>query len=54
MFLGAGYHSETLKKEYQKTCYVACRKASEALRQGGNAVEAVEKAIIGTLLIIFS
>ncbi|KAM3965028.1 taspase 1 [Aphomia sociella] len=43
---GAGYHSDSLKKEYQKTCYIACRKASEALKNGGNAVDAVEKAII--------
>ncbi|KAG7298696.1 hypothetical protein JYU34_017103 [Plutella xylostella] len=43
---GAGYHSDTLKKEYRKTCYLACRKANEALKQGGNAVDAVEKAII--------
>ncbi|KAJ8723351.1 hypothetical protein PYW08_003263 [Mythimna loreyi] len=43
---GAGYHSDTLKKEYQKTCFLACRKAAEALQQGGNAVDAVEKAII--------
>lgn len=44
---GAGYHSDSLKKDYQKTCYAACRKAAEALRLGGNAVDAVEKAIIG-------
>ncbi|XP_004932657.2 threonine aspartase 1 [Bombyx mandarina] len=43
---GAGYHSENLRKEYQKTCNQACRKASEILKQGGNAVDAVEKAII--------
>ncbi|XP_041979746.1 threonine aspartase 1 [Aricia agestis] len=43
---GAGYHSESLKKDYQKTCFVACRKAAEILSQGGNAVDAVEKAII--------
>lgn len=43
---GAGYHSESLKKEYQKTCYAACRKAAEALQQAGNAVDAVERAII--------
>lgn len=46
-FSGAGYHSDALKKEYQKTCFLACRKAAEALQQGGNAVDAVEKAIIG-------
>lgn len=44
---GAGYHSDSLKKDYKKTCYQACRKATEALRQGGNAVDAVEKAIVG-------
>ncbi|XP_059057206.1 threonine aspartase 1 [Achroia grisella] len=43
---GAGYHSDSLKKEYQKTCYNACRKAAETLKNGGHAVEAVEKAII--------
>ncbi|XP_061714333.1 threonine aspartase 1 [Cydia pomonella] len=43
---GAGYHSDNLKKEYQKLCHVACRKASESLKQGGNAVDAIEKAII--------
>lgn len=47
LFLGAGYHSDALKKEYQKVCYAACRNATKALREGGNAVEAVEKAIIG-------
>lgn len=46
-FTGAGYHSDSLKKDYQKTCYAACRKAGEALQSGGNAVDAVEKAIIG-------
>lgn len=49
-FKGAGYHSDSLKKDYKKTCYQACRKATEALLQGGNAVDAVEKAIVGTLL----
>ncbi|RVE43626.1 hypothetical protein evm_011710 [Chilo suppressalis] len=43
---GAGYHSEALKKEYQRTCNLACRKAIEALKNGSNAVEAVERAII--------
>ncbi|XP_047517156.1 threonine aspartase 1 [Pieris napi] len=43
---GAGYHSDTLRKDYQKTCYVACKKAAQALNEGGNAVDAVEKAII--------
>ncbi|XP_068633769.1 threonine aspartase 1 [Battus philenor] len=43
---GAGYHSDLFKKEYQKTCYVACRRAAEALQMGGNAIDAVEKAII--------
>lgn len=43
---GAGYHSDSLKKDYQKTCNTACRKAAEALKNGGNAVEAVEKAVI--------
>lgn len=47
LIVGAGYHSENLRKEYQKTCNQACRKASEILKQGGNAVDAVEKAIIG-------
>ncbi|XP_034829395.1 threonine aspartase 1 [Maniola hyperantus] len=43
---GAGFHSDSLRKDYQKTCYAACRRAAEALSQGGNAVDAVEKAII--------
>ncbi|CAG4930099.1 threonine aspartase 1 [Colias croceus] len=43
---GAGYHSDTLRKDYQKTCYTACRKAGQALNEGGNAVDAVEKAIV--------
>ncbi|XP_028163254.1 threonine aspartase 1 [Ostrinia nubilalis] len=43
---GAGYHSDNLKKEYQRTCYAACRKAIETLKSGGSAVDAVEKAII--------
>ncbi|VVC94052.1 unnamed protein product [Leptidea sinapis] len=43
---GAGYHSDSLKKDYQRTCYAACRKAAQALHEGGNAVDAVEKAII--------
>lgn len=47
---GAGYHSDTLRKDYQKTCFVACKKAALALNEGGNAVDAVEKAIIGNLL----
>ncbi|CAG9562754.1 unnamed protein product [Danaus chrysippus] len=46
LIIGAGYHSDTLRKEYQRTCYAACRKAAESLSQGGNAVDAVEKAII--------
>lgn len=47
LIIGAGYHSDSLRKEYQRTCYAACRKAAESLSQGGNAVDAVEKAIIG-------
>ena len=52
LFSGAGYHSDALKKEYQKTCFLACRKAAEALQQGGNAVDAVEKAIIGLYFVL--
>lgn len=44
---GAGFHSDSLRKDYQKTCYAACRRAAEALARGENAVDAVEKAIIG-------
>ncbi|XP_072932666.1 threonine aspartase 1 [Epargyreus clarus] len=43
---GAGYHSDSLKKEYQRLCHTACKRAVEALQGGGNAVDAVEKAII--------
>ncbi|KAL4713162.1 hypothetical protein ACJJTC_018807 [Scirpophaga incertulas] len=43
---GAGYHSDSLRKEYQKLCYLACRKATEALKTGLGAVDAVEQAII--------
>lgn len=43
---GAGYHSDNLRKEYQKLCNIACKKAAELLREGGSAVDAVEKAII--------
>ncbi|XP_045449709.1 threonine aspartase 1 [Melitaea cinxia] len=43
---GAGYHSDSLRKDYKKMCQSACLKAAEALSQGGNAVDAVEKAII--------
>ncbi|XP_071080218.1 threonine aspartase 1-like [Haliotis cracherodii] len=42
---GAGYHSTNKETEYRSVCKDACKQAMEILHKGGNAVEAVTKAV---------
>ncbi|RUP15724.1 hypothetical protein BC936DRAFT_139579 [Jimgerdemannia flammicorona] len=44
--VGAGFHSTAKEKQYRAACARACQAAMRVLRNGGIALEAVEKAII--------
>lgn len=44
--VGAGQHSETLKKKYQKLCRDACKTGIAKLRSGGSSLDAVVEATI--------
>ncbi|XP_008556585.1 threonine aspartase 1 [Microplitis demolitor] len=42
--VGAGHHSESLKKKYQKLCRDACKIGIECLKDGGRSLDAVVEA----------
>ncbi|EMR11155.1 hypothetical protein PNEG_00751 [Pneumocystis murina B123] len=43
--IGAGCHNKTHENHYKKLCKRACEEAMKLIRQGGKAIEAVEKAV---------
>ncbi|XP_034946315.1 threonine aspartase 1-like [Chelonus insularis] len=44
--VGAGQHSDSLKKKYQKLCREACKSGIEKLKNGGSSLDAVVEATV--------